>query len=437
MKSSNEHIPFLDCVRGVAILAVFLFHCYKNDFTLGTSEVTWNGWLPDYQTSFNNLALLLPKMGQFGVAIFFVISGFCIHLSHEKIRDKDWGVFFLRRFFRIYPPYLVALLIFACVFPATRLDFSSSFLHTRPHYFFSSYLLGVHVLLIHNFSEYAIWTINGSFWSIAVEVQLYILYPLLLLFAKRLGWIGVLWITAAIELSMRGSSELFDIHSIWLMLNPFYFWFSWTVGAALADAHLKKQPLPFAGRLLFFYPALLVIASQFKPLFPFSFTLASLSTVYVASYLLRNSVQIPTGATSSGFLFDLLRSAGLISYSFYLIHEPLLDFWAQCLLRIYSGHHVPMVCRFLLCIPALFVLLIPSYIFYRYLELPSIAYGKRLIEMWRRKKMESIAPPAHSNGALRRVSFQGRVLALTATRLRSTFGCTFAIFPSLKILSSI
>ena len=51
-----------------------------------------------------------------GVAIFFVVSGFCIHLSFRRGAPGDWRGFFIRRFFRIYPPYFLAVLIFAFFF---------------------------------------------------------------------------------------------------------------------------------------------------------------------------------------------------------------------------------------------------------------------------------------------------------------------------------
>jgi peptidoglycan/LPS O-acetylase OafA/YrhL len=51
-----------------------------------------------------------------GVPIFFVVSGFCIHVSFQQ-QSREWGGFFLRRFFRLYPAYLAAVLLFMLLNP--------------------------------------------------------------------------------------------------------------------------------------------------------------------------------------------------------------------------------------------------------------------------------------------------------------------------------
>ncbi|MEI9998600.1 MAG: acyltransferase family protein [Verrucomicrobiota bacterium] len=99
-------------------------------------------------------------LGYLGVAVFFVISGFCIHLSHGQSRDKSWPVFFIRRLCRIYPPYLVILLFFAFVFPTTRLNFQDA-----P--FPSMARLISHLLMVHNFVWSLFYGINGVLWSVA------------------------------------------------------------------------------------------------------------------------------------------------------------------------------------------------------------------------------------------------------------------------------
>jgi hypothetical protein len=70
---------------------------------------------------FSELALwplcALGQLGGFGVAIFFVVSGFCTYQSYTQTTRPEAGVFFIRRFFRIYPPYRLTLLTFALVVP--------------------------------------------------------------------------------------------------------------------------------------------------------------------------------------------------------------------------------------------------------------------------------------------------------------------------------
>ena len=111
MTLTKPYVPALDAIRGAAILAVFLFHSLGVSF--GFDKLPWNGLFRDFANASKSFLLLYPlTYGSAGVAIFFVVSGFCIHLSFSKGSDKRWASFANRRLFRIYPPYLFALLIF-------------------------------------------------------------------------------------------------------------------------------------------------------------------------------------------------------------------------------------------------------------------------------------------------------------------------------------
>ena len=93
--SKTSHIDFLDPIRGVAILVVFAYHSLGMVF--GRYQLSWHHWFPDFNVSRSFLLLLPVTLGWAGVAIFFVVSGFCIHLSFSKL--PQWPLFFWRRFF--------------------------------------------------------------------------------------------------------------------------------------------------------------------------------------------------------------------------------------------------------------------------------------------------------------------------------------------------
>jgi peptidoglycan/LPS O-acetylase OafA/YrhL len=393
MTHSDDRIPFLDHIRGVAIILVFGFHALHPAFD--RFDLAWDGWLRDFDVPRSFLLLLPLTAGSIGVAIFFVVSGFCIHLSHERSKRKDLGTFFVRRFFRIYPPYFLALVLFALAFPWTRLRFDSRGDFAN---------LGSHLLLIHNFFGRSAIAINGSFWSLAVEAQLYLLYPLLLIFTRRLGWAGALWLAGTIEVSLRSvSAATFAAQGnqgpSWLVFSPFSFWLSWSIGARLADDWLKGRPPVLGARSLWIWPVLTVIAFFIKPLFPFVFLLAALSTAGVIAFLLSHpSLSVPVPR----FVRDHLRGVGVLSYSIYLLHEPLLNAVPWTLRKAFPGHHFSQILTFGSCMAAWCPILLLSWAFYRYVEQPSIRMGKAIDSRHRRPDPGRAHAP-DSNAVLDRV----------------------------------
>src|SRR5689334_2152233 len=99
----------IDQLRGLAALAVVVCHLSVSAY-LDVPNVDGGRW--------PWLAMLLG-FGYLGVPLFFVISGFCIHLPFARalaqdpgaVSMPDWRRFFARRFWRLYPPYLAALAV--------------------------------------------------------------------------------------------------------------------------------------------------------------------------------------------------------------------------------------------------------------------------------------------------------------------------------------
>ena len=103
-------------------MAVFLYHSLGVSF--GFDKLPWDGLYRNFDTSKSFLALYPLTYGWSGVSVFFVVSGFCIHLSHQRNKEKGWLSFANSRFFRIYPPYILAILLFSFVWPwgALKID---------------------------------------------------------------------------------------------------------------------------------------------------------------------------------------------------------------------------------------------------------------------------------------------------------------------------
>jgi peptidoglycan/LPS O-acetylase OafA/YrhL len=367
-KRALQRVGFLDHFRGIAVLAVFLLHALN--VSIGENLGNPRTSAPDFV--FRLIPVLMQCFCNAGVPTFFVVSGFCIHMSYQQ-QGRKWGSFFIRRFFRIYPPYFFAVLLFALIYPLTRFDIVRGWQQ-----------MAYHLLLIHNLRIGASSGINPSFWSIGVEAQLYLLYPMLLALATRMGWRTALSVIALVELGMRVACIIHPgfLIDYWFIGSPLFFWFSWSLGAALADAHLHGRPLP----LVKFSPVLWVVLAAgsyyTKPLQIFVFPIYAVLTTIILGHILTGKFprfRIPQ------FCLDHLRIAGVYSYSIYLLHQPLLAAIPLILFSRFSGTINPMLV-YLTCILSWLLIVPLGWLWWRLLELPSIACGKQIIRRIERSR---------------------------------------------------
>lgn len=372
MNNSTKHLDFLDQFRAVAILLVLLGHTLMM-VCADAVFLKWDGWfrqIPDL----GSLGAFIPfSIALAGLPVFFVVSGFCIHLSFE-LQGKSWRGFFLRRSFRIFPAYLAALILSAAF----------TFQHFQLDFFNGGFWQNVleHLFLVHNFSPGNISGFNPPFWSLATEFQLYLIYPVLLMLSQRFGWRRTMMALAAGELFIRGLADWYSdvaplsspaAHAIWIISHsPLGFWFSWSLGAYLAEAHLKQQPMPFSGQRPWLWLALAVGCCFIRPLVAFNFLVFALTTAVVASRILQGRSKLPLPASVGAGL----RKIGLCSYSLYLLHQPLLYIWLYAF-----GLGLPNVSAssplIFLALVASWLVIIPlSWLWYQVFELPGIALGK-------------------------------------------------------------
>ena len=226
----------LDAMRGGAALAVVTYHA------LGVAPRTalsgWQAWLPQITAYIVHFAFA-------GIYLFFVISGFCIHLFWAKTRAAgvekpvvNFFTFWKRRVRRLYPPYFAALALYLC-YAAYKTP-----VHVTGFYLWDVLL---HVFMLHNLDLRTTYTINGAFWTLAIEEQLYLAYFLLLFLRIRYGWARTLLITFSARFvwmimgHVLGAS--FGIH-IPVTEAAATNWFIWALGALSVEAALGLIKLP-------------------------------------------------------------------------------------------------------------------------------------------------------------------------------------------------
>jgi peptidoglycan/LPS O-acetylase OafA/YrhL len=376
MNQHNKiHLPFLDGIRGLAILGVFLFHSLHATF--GFDNLPWRGIYRDFNTSDSFLALYPLTYGGAGVAVFFVVSGFCIHLSHQRSRERSWLSFANRRFFRIYPPYVLALLVFSFLWPWGSFGFNH-LSRIQP--------LTSHLLAVHNFSEKTFFAINPSFWSIAIELQLYALYPLLLLFATKLGWKRALLIVGSGEVWIRLFVSLTSVTSgqplPWFIQNsPFAFWLSWSLGAYLCECSMNNRTSRLFAVPFWLVSAVAVAVPFFKITSPFTFLVFSFLTAIAIERLMSKKWTYPNHRYLQK-VWSHLSLLGIISYSFYLIHQPILELTDNVAVNLFQATPIHPLIKFSLCLSWYPLIFLFSFLMYRLIEKPSIRLGKIVWLKW-------------------------------------------------------
>ncbi|MEH2165241.1 MAG: acyltransferase [Nostoc sp.] len=401
----------LDVIRGLAIIGVFLFHLYG--YTFDNDEFPFLGNFRDYSQIPNSAFLIFSpyQYGYLGVTLFFILSGFCIHLSFLRYTStlEEKGIifrfdifvkdFFIKRFFRIYPAYLVALLLFSFVSFVFKIDFDTPLkINTEGIIDFFS-----HIFLIQNFSELTLTRINPSFWSIPIEFQLYIIYPLFLILRNKLGItkatlvifvFQVLYSPLALELDRQIDSIGHDLHllnkikdlisSLSIFNNsPLNYWFTWVIGAYLAENILSKNKkiLNFSFKHNLFFLILFIISYEYKP---FS-TIGNLAIIFLFASLIEIYI---IDRKKIGFIENSIAKIGLCSYSIYLFNEPLIMYGRACIEKLFKLlfnfnfqylQHPYFMCT--LGAVAIFIpIFIISWFSYKYLEIPTHRLGRRLVQ---------------------------------------------------------
>jgi peptidoglycan/LPS O-acetylase OafA/YrhL len=360
--AGKEHV--IDAMRGFAALLVAYFHC---------RQVAWVGMESFHHSVGHALSLssivaylTLPiAWGSAGVPIFFVISGYCIHrggalrLAQDPNYTLDTANFWARRFARIYPVLLAALLL------TFALDWCSFQLPPVNHKLRE---IGLHAFLVNLFSLQGVagktYGSNGALWTLSLEVQFYAIYPLLFALRRRLGMTPLLALVALVNIV---SAYVLERHDLQFFTS---YWFSWALGAWIADARaqktLAKNARPASNGL---YTVAAVLVALGCVAFHFgqygAFQLWALGfAFYLYKALERSAAETPVARLLSRF--------GDFSFSLYLIHLPIFVLLSSLLYRSTLQLSIwPSFGFMLVAVPV-------AYVFYRLVELPAMKWSASL-----------------------------------------------------------
>ncbi len=303
--------PEIDGLRAIAVVAVILYH----------AQITIFGYQPF-------------KGGFIGVDIFFVISGYLITsiILKELITTGSFSFkhFYERRVRRILPALLFVMLVslpFAWMYilPGSFIDFSNSIL----------YSLGFSSNFYFHYSGQVYGATDGFLkpflhtWSLSVEEQFYILFPIILLiifryFKKYLIHILILGIFISLGLADWGSRNYpsFNFYVLptrgWEVLaGSILAYFEITLGHRSNHQKLNLI-MPSLGLLLIIHSILFFHDEMFHP------SLYTLSPIVGVCLIIWFSSK--NELTTKVISTKLFLGIGLISYSLYLWHYPIFVF---------------------------------------------------------------------------------------------------------------
>lgn len=388
----------IDALRGIAAMGVVVYHCI--------------GIGPYFQSQISlvrypvQLIQLTSSFGYIGVFLFFVISGFCIHLQWARAQASGvtaqihFGSFWKRRIRRLYPPYIIALALYLLL-TAWSIGIDVS------HFFIYDVLM--HLLMLHNLDPHTCYSINGVFWTLAIEEQLYLAYFLLLFLRRRWGWTTTLIICLAARVGWMIFSNV-----VWRKTGvgvpvpeaAASHWFTWALGAIGVEAMFGLIQLPKWLKNLWLAAILVVTASvvsHFLPNIPKDTPWHNISWFLIhpfwglGFFIVVNRAMIAERGwmqkLTMPWVITAFATLGVFSYSIYLTHElVIMQSW-----RFVEQWLPPLANTFIVVIPATILF---AWVFFWFCERPYMRKrsdaGKGQLGMQREEqdRPQEIAPIA-------------------------------------------
>jgi peptidoglycan/LPS O-acetylase OafA/YrhL len=309
--SLKSELKSISIARGLAAFGVFVYH-----YGMGGILTKYTG-VPLFE-NVNTFGAL------YGVPLFFVISGFCVHgsewrrtvLSNKRV---DWIGYSKRRFLRIYPAYIAALAVSIAVGVASG----------------STYSLGdiaTHLVVLQGFSVAYFNSINLVLWTISIEMSFYVIYPIWYIVRIKTNLVVALSIGVGLSLlSCLFSAFALSTYNYpikWFFLST---WSGWLFGAFLFELIIDNRSLipsvlwwsiGAIVLLVYIYIDRLAVSKESADIF--LVPLRAILCTWLLSFLISCELFLKHGSLLVILPSRALGLVGLFSYSLYLFHEPMI-----------------------------------------------------------------------------------------------------------------
>ncbi|MFK7809161.1 MAG: acyltransferase family protein [Saprospiraceae bacterium] len=353
-----SYFPDFDALRAIAAILVVLFHV--------------NVWLDlPSNTFYEYLGIILSfnrQGGEIGVHFFFVLSGFLITylMFREQETTGEFSIrgFYWRRICRIWPLYFATVLIGFVIYPYLTVVLNRPYLETANFWYYLFFLANVN-----SYTNGFSLGILGVQWSVAIEEQFYLIWPLIFVLFNRKQFVyavGLLLFIANLFIvnnlqhnnyiyfhSLSAVNEL----AIGGLVAYFAFYKPIKLKIILSKVSQRITGLVYTlGFIFLFFNKEMIewlpfLAYIRKPLMALFFVFILIEQSYSSNSVVKFRQ------------FKGLSFLGKISYGVYLLHMVAI----QIVLGVVSYIYVPIAIQILAVFVLTFLL---SYLSYRFFESP-------------------------------------------------------------------
>jgi peptidoglycan/LPS O-acetylase OafA/YrhL len=346
-----SRLEYIDGLRALAALWVAAHHVIETSVPAATLEVPVLGSV---------VASLF--FGQFPVMVFLMLSGFCLYypcVRRNPARPEflGWVTFVRRRWIRIAPPYLwaAAFCLPFIAFPALQIGKWADVSTLDPR------VIASHLLLFHNLIPTHATKIDYPMWSIGLEWQLYLLFPLMVWAFRRTGAAATFGATLFTAAAIRATYHHLPLGAV-LRNGPFSYLEIFATGMIAAALAIEGRTLlPKWALALIVLAGLVVLRSGSG-----NGLVHDLATAAAFFAVLQLALD-PAGRVTRVLSAPWLVRIGSFSYSIYLVHAPLLHLSWFALRQLGLSDDLNFVVLAVICLP---LIVVASYGFHCVFERP-------------------------------------------------------------------
>jgi peptidoglycan/LPS O-acetylase OafA/YrhL len=358
-------LEYIDGLRGLAISLVLLTHAWTAS---GAPALSFH--------ILRHMVVLaaIPAAGNVGVDLFLVLSGFCLTWPFARDRSYRYDMtlqrFWIRRLRRIVPAYYASIPVVILI---NWIAAKGGLAVWQPVTFND---IWTHALFVHNLSLQHATTITGAYWSIALEFQLYLIFPLLLEMCFCFGVGRTLASVLALQLLYRyclyrygAASDMTGNIDFVLFKSVFARMFEFIAGMAAAFYVSEDRKLPWLAAIV----AALVLPAAFWLKMFGDVPSAALDVLWAVGF----AALVAHGGNTESICHRLacwrpLVYLGLVSYSVYLIHQPMVNLSGTAILKLLRPGYA-----FFACMASLPAIVGSAGIFFLLIEKPAIRWFHR------------------------------------------------------------